>query len=306
MVEVSTPQTLTPRASFWAQVAPKIATGRFAARALSRSAMWTLLLGFALISVIPMVWLILAPSKTPAELVSSAPLAFGSIENYLVAWEGIMRYQDGRFLQWVTNSAWYTALIVVFASSSAMLAGFALAVSPLPFKRTFLIVTFVAIMIPPVSLVLPLFVQVSAMGLLNSPWAIILTGSLFPFGTLLAYLYFSTSLPRSIYEAAALDGCGLWSTFIRIALPLSTALVGMLLFFSFTAAWLNFFLPYVLVYEGDKLPLHVGVGVLARGGGLSRSSIALAGLVTAIPVLVVFIASARMLSRGVFAGALKT
>ena len=275
-------------------------------RLASRTVMWTVLIGFALLSVVPMVWLIIAPSKTPAELVTLPPLAFGSLENYLVAWEGIMRYQDGRFLQWLANSAWYNALIVLFASSSAMLGGFALAVSPLPFKRTFLIVTFVAIMIPPVSLVIPLFVQVSAMGLLNSPWAIILTGSLFPFGTLLAYLYFSTSIPRTIYEAAALDGCGLWLTFTRIALPLSTGLIGMLLFFSFTAAWLNFFLPYVLVYEGDKLPLHVGVGVMSRGGGLSRTSLALAGLVTALPVMIVFLASAKMLSRGVFAGALKT
>jgi len=61
-----------------------------------------------------------------------------------------------------------------------------------------------------------------------------------------------------------------------------------------------------LVFEGEKLPLHVGMGVLASGGVLSRPGLALAGLMTAIPVLVVFLASARILSRGVFAGALKS
>ena len=273
---------------------------------LARSAIWALLIAYATLSITPLLWLALAPSKTTRELATLHPLAFGTFENYSVAWNQILAYQDGRFLQWAGNSAWYTPLIVFLASSSAMLAGFALAHSAMPLKRFFLVATFMGVLVPPTAIVLPVFVEISALGLVNTPWALILTGSLFPFGTLLSFLYFSSALPRELVEAATIDGAGLWSIFGRIALPLASGLVGILFFFSFTGTWLNFYLPYVLAWQGDVLPLHVGIGLMARGGALSQPALALAGLITALPVLIVFFASARMLSRGVFAGALKT
>lgn len=272
---------------------------------LARCAIWALLIAYAAFSVTPLLWLALAPSKTSGELATLPPLAFGSLENYANAWSQIVAYQDGRFLQWAGNSAWYTPLIVLLASGSAMLAGYALAHSTMPLKRFFLVATFVGVLVPPTAIVLPVFVEISALNLVNTPWALILTGSLFPFGTLLSFLYFSSALPRELVEAATIDGSGVWSTFGRIALPLSSGLVGILFFFSFTGTWLNFYLPYVLAWQGDVLPLHVGIGLMARGGALSQPALALAGLITALPVLVVFFASARMLSRGVFAGALK-
>lgn len=293
-------------------------TSAIAARLTGRGVVWLTLVLFAIASVVPMIWLVLAPSKTAADLISLNPFAFGSFEQYAVAWNNLMLFQEGRLLLWLWNSVWYTATIVAISCVTAILAGYALATAPIPFRKTLLITTLVAMIVPPVALVLPLFLEVTMIGIYNTPWAIILTSSFYPFGTFLAYIYYSTSIPKELYEAARIDGSGEFGTFIRVALPLSKGLFGMLAFFSFTAAWVNYFLPYVLVNSGEVLTLPVGLGVLfsatpALNPGLGASilpirqpEIALAGLLVAIPILIVFIASSRLLVRGVLAGSVKS
>jgi multiple sugar transport system permease protein len=284
---------------------------------IGRTGVGLVLAAYALASVIPMIWLILAPSKTGAQLNSLNPFAFGDFANYGLAWNNLMTFQDGILVQWIWNSVWYTALIVAISCVTAILAGYALAATHLPLKRTLLIVTLVAMIIPPVSLVLPLFIEASTAGLFDSPWAVILTSSFYPFGVFLAYIYFSTSIPKELYEASRMDGNGEFGTFLRVAMPLSRGLLGMLAFFSFGAAWVNYFLPYVLLGSGANFTLPVGLGVLFSstpalnpGNGVTsvigRPEIALAGLVLSIPILIVFLASARLLVKGVLAGSVKS
>lgn len=312
-----TTTTMTLRAVTGRQT-PERTRGRSIRRAPGQFFTWLILLGFGVVSVVPMLWLILAPSKTAAELTSLSPFAFGSFEGYVTAWNNLMLFQDGRLLTWLWNSVWYTSTIVLLSCATAMLAGYALATAPLPFRRALLMTTLIAMIVPPVALVLPLFIEVTTIGIYNTPWAIILTSSFYPFGVFLAYIYFSTSIPKELYEAARIDGCGEFMTFWRVALPLSKGLLGMLAFFSFTGAWVNYFLPYVMVNSGEVLTLPVGLGVLfsatpALNPGLGASilpirqpEIALAGLIVALPILIVFVASSRLLVRGVLAGSVKS
>lgn len=272
---------------------------------------------FAVLCVIPMLWMLLAPSKTSAEIISLNPLAFGTIQGYINSWNNLMVFQDGVLLRWIANSLWYTLTIVLISAVTAIMAGYALALGRLPFRRFFLGVTLVAMVIPAVALVLPLFIEIAALGLYNTPWAVILTSSFFPFGTFLAFIYFSTNIPVEIIEAARVDGCSEFRTFWQVVLPLSKGLFGMLAFFSFTAAWANYFLPYVLLASSENLTLPVGLGAIfsaspalnpSNGASMlpiGRPEIALAGVLAALPVLVLFLASASVLSRGVLSGAVK-
>jgi multiple sugar transport system permease protein len=276
-----------------------------------------ILLFFAVISVIPMIWLILAPSKSGAELQSLSPFAFGSIDNYFTAWDNLQSFDEGVIGRWVINSIVYSAVIVFIAVASTSLAGYVLAATRFPFKRFWLVVTLIAMLVPPVALVLPLFLEVTRLGLFNSPLAFILASSLFPFGTFLAYIYFVTSIPYELYEAAKIDGSGEYQTYWRIALPLARPLLGILAFFAFVVTWTNYFLPFVLFGTSDNYPLPLGLGVLfsatpALNPGLGatqlpigRPEVALAGLVVAIPILVVFLVSQRFLVRGILAGGVK-
>lgn len=283
-----------------------------------KSAAWIVMVLFALFSVIPMTWLILAPSKNQVELQSEAPMSFGSFQGYIDAWNNLMVFQEGRLVTWLWNSIWYTGIQVVVASAVALLAGYALAATRIPFRKSLLIGTLIAMIVPQVAFVFPLFIEITTLGIYDTAWAIILPGTFFPFGVFLAYIYFSTTIPHELYDAARIDGSGDWGVFWRVALPLSKGLIGMLAFFSFQVNWINFFLPYIVVNSGEVLTLPVGLGILfsstpslnpqvgANVLPIRGPEIALAGLLVAIPILLVFLASSRLLVRGVLAGSVKS
>jgi multiple sugar transport system permease protein len=285
--------------------------------ATGKTAKWMVLLGFAAFSVIPMTWMLLAPSKTQPELQQNPALSFGTFEGYITAWNNLALFQDARILQWLWNSVWYSTIQVSIAVVVALLAGYALAISRVPMQKPLLIITLIAMIVPQVAFVLPIFIEVTQLGIYNTAWAIILPGTFYPFGVFLAYIYFSTTIPHELFDAARVDGTGEWGTLWRIALPMSKGLIGMLAFFSFQANWVNFFLPYLVVSSGEVLTLPVGMGILfsqtpALNPGVGATAlpirgpeIALAGLIVTLPILIVFLLSSRLLVRGVLAGAVK-
>ena len=75
------------------------------------------------------------------------------------------------------------------------------------------------------TLVVPLFLEVNAVGLIGSMWSVILPYSFYPFGVYLAYIFFTTALPRELLAAARLDGCSEFGVFRRVALPLTGATI---------------------------------------------------------------------------------
>ena len=272
---------------------------------------------FAAISIIPMAWLLLASSKTDPELSSRNPLAFGSFKGYINAWNNLKFFDNGVIGQWVINSVLYNAAIVVIATVTASLAGFVISASRIRFKKTFLISTLIMMLIPPVALVIPLFVLMDKVGLVDNPWSVILISSLYPFGAFLSYIYYSTTIPVELYESARLDGCSDWQLYSRIAFPLSGALLGLLAFFAFIGNWANYFMPYVMLYSGENYTLPLGLGFLfsstpAINPGVGATSvpiykpeIALAGALIAFPIMVMFLISQKRLIRGMLAGSIK-
>ena len=272
---------------------------------------------FAFISVIPMIWLLLAPSKEDAEITTRHPLAFGSFGNYIKAWKNLQFFDDGVMLQWVINSIWYTAAIVIIATVTASMAGFVLSASKIKFKRAFLISTLITMLVPPMALVVPVFILMDKISLMDKPLAVILVSSLYPFGVFLSYIYYSTTIPKELYESARLDGCNDFRLFSRIALPLSWPLISLLAFFAFIGNWANYFLPYILLPSSENYTLPIGLGFLfystpAINPGVGATSvpiykpeIALAGVLIALPIMIVFLISQKRLVRGMLAGSIK-
>ncbi|GAA2447500.1 carbohydrate ABC transporter permease [Agromyces soli] len=275
------------------------------------------LLGLAALCIVPLLWLIFAPTKTDAQIVADAPLSFGTLSGYADAWGNLLSFQDGIILRWLWNSVWYSSAIVVGAVIVCLAAGYALATAPVPFRRTILVVTLIGMIVPAAALVLPLFLEISALGLMNSPFAFILPSLFFPFGVYLAFLHFSGNIPPEILNAARIDGAGEWRVLWSVALPLSKSLIGMLAFFSFVASWVNFFLPFLVLNKSEAYPLSLGLQALmantpalnpAAGGSfipIHRPEVALAGILAIVPVAIVFLFSQRYLARGILTGSIK-
>ena len=286
------------------------------------SRFWTIIINgwlifFALVSIIPMIWLVLAPSKEDADLTNRNPLAFGNFKNYKKAWENLQFFDNGVILKWVINSLVYTSLIVVIATITASMAGFVLSASRIRFKRAFLISTLITMLVPPMALVVPIFVLMDKVSLMDNPVSVILVSSLYPFGVFLSYIYYTTTVPRELYESARLDGCNDFRLFTKIAVPLSWPLISLLAFFAFIGNWANYFLPYVLLPSSEHYTLPIGLGFLfystpAINPGVGATSvpiykpeIALAGVLIALPIMIVFLASQKRLVRGMLAGSIK-
>ena len=273
--------------------------------------------GFALFCVIPLLWLVLAPTKTDKQITEGFPLSFGSFERTILAWQHLAEYQDGIIYMWIGNSILYAASSIVISVVTSLMAGYALAVTRFPGRKVILYLTLIAMVIPGAALVLPLFLEMNALGLTDTQLSVILVASFYPFGTYLAFVYFATSLPTEILEATRIDGCSDTRAFILIALPLAKPLIGLIVFFSFVANWNNYFMPYILLVSGDKYNLPVGLGALiastpalnpGRGGSIvpvTRPEIALAGVIVVLPVALLFIFFQRFLSRGILEGATK-
>jgi multiple sugar transport system permease protein len=288
-------------------------------RALSRGVRLVILGAFAVFFVAPLVWLILAPTKSDAALVNRGPFTFGSFHQVALAWEHLDAFSDHIYRAWIENSLLYAVSATAIVLVTAIPAGYGLALGDFPGRKLLLTLTLVVMIMPAAALVLPIFLELNSLHLIGNVLSVILPFSFFPFGVYLAYIYYTTSVPRDLLDAARLDGCNEWLTFRHVALPLATPIVALVLFFSFVSDWNNFFLPYAVLADSSQYPIQVGLSTLlsstpsfnpAVGGGgqqvaIFRPELALATLVAVIPVAIVFMLSQRALVRGLVGGGVK-
>jgi multiple sugar transport system permease protein len=270
---------------------------------------------FAVFFVLPVIWLILAATKTDDQLVHNNPLSFGSWHALRANWDALTGYQGDTILLWLRNSALYSFITLLITLLVAIPAGYALAMTEFRGRRFLLVATLVVMLMPNATLVVPLFLEVNAVHLIGSMWSVILPYSFYPFGVYLTYIYYSTAVPADLLDAARLDGCSELGVFRRVALPLAAPVVALVGFFSFVANWTNYFLPYVLLPESNQFPVQVGLGTLLDDvpqfnptvGTLAveRPELALATLLAITPVVVVFLFSQRFLVAGMLAGSTK-
>jgi multiple sugar transport system permease protein len=274
---------------------------------------------FAVFFIAPVLWLILAPTKTDAALVTDSPFSFGSFRNVWHAWQHLDSFSGHIYRRWIVNSLIYSLSATAITLAVSIPAGYGLALGKFPGRKLILTLTLVVMIMPAASLVLPIFLELNALHLIGSVFSVILPFSFFPFGVYLAYIYYATSIPSELLDAARVDGCGEWLTFRRIALPLAKPVLALVFFFSFVANWNNFFLPYVVLANSSQYPITVGLSDLlsstpsfnpAVGGGgqsvnIFKPELALATLIAVIPVAIVFLVSQRALVRGTLGGAVK-
>src|SRR5512135_730683 len=281
---------------------------------------WGVLLLFAAYFFIPLLWLVLATSKSAPQLLELPPLAFGSFQRIQEAWQRIIEYQNGEVLQWALNSIRYAVFGLALSLACCLPAGYILAVARFPGRRLLLWLTLITMLLPPSALILPMFMELNLVHLVNTRWAVILPSAFFPFGTYLTYIYYASSLPPDLLDAARVDGCSETQLFWHIALPLATPLLGLLAFINFSANWNNFYGPYVLLNDDRLFNLPVGLqqfvaatsalrpGFNSSPGimvGYQQAEAALFGLIMVVPVAIVFLFAQRYVIGGAFTGSVK-
>lgn len=271
----------------------------------------------ALAFALPVIWLFLAPTRTEQQLKYGLPFGVGNPANILAAWRDLYAVTGGVIVRWVENSLVYSSSTVALNLILCVTAGYGLAKFTFLGRKTLLITTLIGMIVPAAALILPLYTEFAAVNLVGTAWSVILPMAFYPWGTYLAYTFFVGGLPDQLLEAARVDGASELRIFFGIALPLAKPLVALIAFFGFVNAWTNFMLPFLMLNDSSSYPLPVGLGTLNLSDVvtgkpdfsasilLTLPDVALAGVITVLPILLMFLFAQRFLVSARLAGAEK-
>ncbi|MCX6045704.1 MAG: carbohydrate ABC transporter permease [Chloroflexi bacterium] len=267
---------------------------------------------------VPVLWLFITPTKAHKQLTELPPLAFGNLQNVVDSWHRLMNYNNGIVMTWAWNSVWYVAFALTLCLVITIPAGYLLANVNIRGRKLLLWATLILMLLPSDAAVLPMYMELYLLRLINSPWAVILPAGFAPFAVYLTYTYYKTVMPRDIVDAAKVDGCSDLTMFWHIGLPLAQSVIAMLLFTQFAALWNGFFAASIFL-ESDRLKtLPVGIWVMAQQTGalnpnpsaygkvlLLRPDMATISVITVLPVIIIFLLSQRFIVRAATAGAIQ-
>ena len=266
---------------------------------------------------VPVLWLFIAPTKQHRELLSRAPLAIGNFSNVLESWTRLVNYNRGIMFTWAKNSVIYVSAALALSMIVTIPAGYLLANVRFKGRKLLLWATLILMLLPSDATVLPMYMELFLMRMINTPWAVILPAGLAPAAVYLTYTYYRAVMPRDIIDAAKVDGCSDLAMFWYIGLPLARSVVAMLLFTQFSLLWNGFFAASIFLERDQYKTLPVGIAVMAQQTGalnpnptaygkvlLLRPDMALISIFTVLPVIIIYLLSQRLIVRAATAGAI--
>ncbi|MEV6342555.1 carbohydrate ABC transporter permease [Actinoplanes sp. NPDC051851] len=266
----------------------------------------TLLILGAAYCLFPVIWVLIASSKSSGELFSTFTLAPSTH-----LWDNIVdlsTYRGGLYWRWMGNTAIYAGVGGLVSTFVSAMSGFALAKFDFPGKGFVFNVILAGVLVPGVILAIPQYLLLSKVGLTNTYWAVLLPSFISPYGIYLARIFAAASVPTEILEASRIDGAGDWRTFLRVVLPMMrTGLVTVFLF-QFVAIWNNFMLPYIMLGTDKLYPLTVGLNSLLNQGASQPAmyiSVVTGALISIVPLIALFLTLQRYWQVDLAAGGVK-
>ncbi|WP_144659347.1 carbohydrate ABC transporter permease [Paenarthrobacter nicotinovorans] len=233
---------------------------RSAGRRRSSSIVVTaLLVVVALYFLIPVYWVLVASTKSTADLFSTNGFLFAPTFSL---WENLGRvlsYDQGIFGRWFLNSAIYAGVGALLATYFAAAGGYALAKYEFKGRNLVFGTILGGVLVPGTATALPLFLLFSQMGLANTYWSVLLPSLVSPFGLFLCRIYAQATVDTSLIEAARIDGAGELRIFHTIGLKVLTPALVTVFLFQLVGIWNNYFLPLVMLSDSELYPITLGL-----------------------------------------------
>lgn len=256
---------------------------------------------FMLAALIPFAGTIFTSLKTSEELTAgllALPRSW-RFENFVDAWQG------ARFQAFFQSSVIVVVPVVLIATALSTMAGYAFGTMRFPGDNLLLLVILLGLMMPFEAVIIPLWQFMTALGLRNTYWALILpqVALSFAFGTFWMRAHFKNT-PTDLIDAAIVDGCSQWEVLWRVLFPLARPALLSLVVLLFMWTWNEFFLALVMV-SGDLRTLPVGLALLRGRYSSDIPVMAAASLIVSLPVIILYIFFQRSFIKGIIAGAVK-
>ncbi|HSK54713.1 MAG TPA: carbohydrate ABC transporter permease [Jiangellales bacterium] len=260
---------------------------------------YVVLTAFAVFAFYPLLYVLSAALTPEGQAASLVPSSFVPY-NFVEAWE------IGRFGQYLRTSAMVSTFVVVVASAFSVLSGYAFGTMHFRGASVLFYVMLLGIMVPTEAIVVPLFFDLREIGLTNTFWALVLpqTAQSVAFGTFWMRAYFRSS-PRSLVEAARLDGAGHFRTLWSVLLPMGRPAVVTMIVLVFMWTWNEFLIPLVMVTDESLRTAPLGLAFFQGQYTSGLSLLAAGAVIVAVPVVVVYLFLQRHFIRGMVDGAIK-
>jgi multiple sugar transport system permease protein len=289
---------------------------RNSGRRRGKSPLLTAIMGVMLLyTLMPLVWLLLSSTKDGQSLFDSFGLWFGHGFHLFDNIRLTVTYDHGVYLRWLGNTVLYAVVGAGGAAALAALGGYGLAKYEFRGKRLIFGIILGAITIPTTALAVPTYLLFSKVGIVNSPWAVLIPALASPFGLYLMRVYAMEAIPDSLLEAARIDGSGELRTFWTVSLRLLAPGFVTVLLFTLVATWNNYFLPLIVLSDPKWFPLTVGLsqwnaqttGPQSGGAGIvDLYPLIITGSVLAVvPLVAAFLLLQRYWQSGLAAGSVK-
>lgn len=281
---------------------------------VSRLALYIFLLDIAFVFIYPFVFMILNSLKSPADLMNTAvnwvPTEF-YFQNYVLAWKNL------NYAHYVVNSLVVTILPTIGHVLAASFIGYGFARTTAPGKRIFLLILLLSIIVPTQVISIPLYVQFGIFGWHNTYLPLIvptflgfgLRGGIFIF----IFRQYYQTLPLELENAAYIDGCGTFRTYLKIILPLSRTMTLVSVIISMVWHWNDYVESTLYITKTEMLPVAARLPTLLEAsksafesleglvnGTAITQSVVLAGIVLVmLPILLVYIVLQRRFIAGI-------
>lgn len=264
-----------------------------------------LLLG-ALYCLFPVLWVLIASTKSAGELFSTFTLAPSTH-----LWDNVTElsaYRGGLFWRWMANTALYAGVGGLLSVLVSAMAGYGLAKFRFAGKSAIFNIILAGVLVPGVVLAIPQYLLLAQVGLTNTYWSVLLPSIISPYGIYLARIYAAASVPDDVLEAARTDGAREWRVFASISVPMMVPGLVTVFLFQFVAIWNNFMLPYIMLGDDRLFPLTVGLsGLLNQGASQPAmyTSVITGALLSILPLTALFLTLQRYWQVDLAAGAVK-
>jgi raffinose/stachyose/melibiose transport system permease protein len=255
---------------------------------------------FSLIALLPIVGIVLTALQQRGGLASFGTFDGLHFDNFSRAWD------EGHFGQYLKSSVIVAVSVVVLSSLLSILAGYAFGMMRFRGAQALFYLLLLGLMVPMEAMIVPLYYDLRDLALTDTYWALILpqTGVSIAFGTFWMRAFFR-SVPRSLVEAARLDGASTWSTLWRVILPLGRPAVLTMMVLVFMWTWNEFLLALVMVSDENLRTAPLGLAFFQGRNTADFPLLAAGSVIVAAPVVLLYVFLQRHFIRGMLAGAVK-
>jgi len=270
------------------------------ARGLRYALTYAILIILSIVMGFPLFWMVLTSFKNQREVFTSFWPTSYELTNYRRVWDSM------NLPHHILNSLYVSGLNVAIVVVAATLAGYAFAKLKFPKRDVIFYFFLAAMMIPGQAILIPMFIFLKRIGLLNTREGLSLsmTGGAIAFAIFIMRAFFR-SLPSELADAGKIDGCTEWGVFWRIFLPLSRPGIATIVIFQFMGTWNEFMFSTTFIYKPELKTIQPALYQAVGRYSVDYTALSSGLILAIIPILIVFFTLQRQFIRGLTAGAFK-